>query len=328
MRFAGRVSAANYVTAGQIAAEQSSAFAQIARDNAPRYEEQVKESIKQDAAKYDTAVNAKTAFINAATNAAGTVSIANQKKEVFEADEKAKSSMRKAGILVKAGGLLGQGLAKTPEKPVRKVDTSILQNEVNRLNELEGKYKAEAEEASNYVYEGGESDDSTPTKSTPTTPIEKVAPSDYGMRLMTDLVKGGYSPTAAASIAGNAQYETDGFKAMEEYAPNAHGTKGLGVMMWTDSPSSSRRSEFVNWAKSQNLDPTSYQANLGYLQHEMKGGAHWTGGMNTNSFNQISDLTQSVNTFQDNYLRPNPDVQNTPQRLSNAQALLNAYNNR
>ena len=42
-RFAGRVSAANYITAGNNAASQSSDMAEIARANAPKYEKLTKQ---------------------------------------------------------------------------------------------------------------------------------------------------------------------------------------------------------------------------------------------------------------------------------------------
>ena len=141
---------------------------------------------------------------------------------------------------------------------------------------------------------------------------------------MSDLVNDGYTPVQAAAIAGNAQYESANFTAHEEFEPNSYGTKGAGYIQWTNAGGSNRRDNFENWSASQGLDPRSYAANTGFLMHEIKGGAgnHWTGGMNDQSFRQITDLNSAVTSFQDNYLRPNKAVANTGQRLTNAQTLL------
>ena len=335
MRFAGRVSAANYVQAGQIAAEQSSAFAEIARENAPRYEEQVQESIKQEALKYENAVLNQAGVVNAATDAATNVALGKNRVDVFEANEKAKSSMRKAGILTRAGAMLGQGLANEPEKPVRQVDTSMLQDEYTRLKALEAKHRGEASKHGSYEYEGSDTPsttDSTATQSSDSKPQQlsggNVPASERGMKMMSEMIADGYTPVQAAGIVGNAQYESDNFRAYEEYVTNDYGTKGGGVIQWTDTPGSPRRTNFENWAKAQGLDPTSDAANTGYLLHEIKGPGVWSGGMNDKSYRQIGDLNTAVTAFQNNYLRPKAAVANTPQRLANAQALLDAWNNR
>ena len=62
--------------------------------------------------------------------------------------------------------------------------------------------------------------------------------------------------------------------------------------------------------------------------HELKGGAgnHWTDGMNDKNFRQINDLGAAVTTFQNTYLRPNPSVANTKQRMVFAEDILNQWN--
>ena len=134
--------------------------------------------------------------------------------------------------------------------------------------------------------------------------------------------------SAVAAIVGNAQHESANFTAHEEFSPNSYGTKGAGFFQWTNAGGSNRRTNFESYASKNNLAPTSYEANTGFMLHELKGGAgnHWTGGMNDNNFRQIQDLNSAVVSFQDNYLRPHKDHAHTDRRLQNAQSILNQWN--
>ncbi len=163
--------------------------------------------------------------------------------------------------------------------------------------------------------------------STTSSSAKPMKSGDTAMNMMRDLTSDGYSPTQAAAITGNAQYESANFTAHEEYAPNAYGTKGAGYFQWTNAGGSNRRDNFENYAKNNKLDPRSYQANTGFMMHELKGGAgnHWTGGMNDQGFRQIGDLSTAVTAFQNNYLRPAKETANTSQRLSNAQNILQQF---
>ena len=145
---------------------------------------------------------------------------------------------------------------------------------------------------------------------------------------MGDLTADGYTPVQAAAIVGNAQHESANFTAHEEYAPNSYGTRGAGFFQWTNAGGSNRRSNFENWAAQNGFDPTSYEANQGFMMHELKGGAgnHWTGGMNDNRFRQINDLGTAVTTFQNDYLRPHRDHAHTDRRMQNAQQVLQEWN--
>ena len=153
---------------------------------------------------------------------------------------------------------------------------------------------------------------------------------ETAMQYMSTLTKEGYTPVQAAGIVGNAQYESANFTAYEELEPNAYGTRGAGVFQWTNAGSSNRRDNFENWSASQGLDPKSFEANSGFMIHEMQGNAgnHWTGGMNDQGYRQISDLNTAVTSFQNNYLRPNKDKANTQQRLTYAQQALQNWQNR
>ena len=149
------------------------------------------------------------------------------------------------------------------------------------------------------------------------------------MQYMSTLTEQGYTPVQAAGIVGNAQYESANFTAHEELEPNAYGTRGAGVFQWTNAGGSNRRDNFENWSASQGLDPKSFEANSGFMLHEMQGNAgnHWTGGMNDEGYRQIGDLNTAVTSFQNNYLRPNKDVANTQQRLTYAQQALKNWQN-
>jgi len=100
----------------------------------------------------------------------------------------------------------------------------------------------------------------------PVTPMKpgegynKVAP-----RLMADLQKDlGISKEQAAGIVGSLAAETGGFSKMQEEHPIA-GRGGYGYAQWTGP----RRVAFENWAKQNNLDINSYEANYGFLKHEL-----------------------------------------------------------
>lgn len=127
MRFAGRVSAANYITAGANAAKQSSDMAATARENAPNYTEQVTESIKQQALNYDNAVKNSAEITNAGTTAQGGVAVTKADIEVKKASAAAKKGVAKGQMLAKAGGLLAAGLQKPIEKPFREQSTEGLE---------------------------------------------------------------------------------------------------------------------------------------------------------------------------------------------------------
>ena len=153
---------------------------------------------------------------------------------------------------------------------------------------------------------------------------------ETAMQYMSTLTEQGYTPVQAAGIVGNAQYESANFTAYEELEPNAYGTRGAGVFQWTNAGGSNRRDNFENWSASQGLDPKSFEANSGFMLHEMQGNAgnHWTGGMNDQGYRQIGDLNTAVTSFQNHYLRPNKDKANTQQRLTYAQQALQQWQNR
>jgi len=326
-RFAGRVSAANYVAAGANAATQSSDMAEIARRNAPKYEKLTKEAMAQDAKNFVAAEANKSRLAQRATVSSATVRNTEMALETQKAADSAKRSGRKAGLVAKAAALGASALKKTPERPVRTIDTSFYDKRIAELRQQGSDIRSGLDDITNEEYVAPSSKDTPSSSGSSNVSSENLKPSERGLQLMNDLVGDGYTPEQAAGIAGNAQYESANFTAYEEYSPNVYGTKGAGMIQWTNTPGDNRRDQFENWAKGKGLDPSSYQASAGYLLHEIKGGSgnKWTAG-NDSSYRQIGDLETAVTTFQNDYLRPNPDVANTSQRLSNARNLLGLYN--
>ena len=92
-------------------------------------------------------------------------------------------------------------------------------------------------------------------------------------RIFQDLVKKGMNPMVAAGWVGNWDVETGGFKQMQEQNP-ASGQGGYGWGQWTGP----RRQGLFDFAKQNNLDPNSYEANFGYAELERQQGRYFPVG--------------------------------------------------
>lgn len=88
-------------------------------------------------------------------------------------------------------------------------------------------------------------------------------------QLASDLMRElGLTKAQAIGLVGNLAYESGGFTNLQEDAPVIPGSRGgYGYAQWTGP----RRVAFENYAKANGLDPSSYEANLGFLVHELKG---------------------------------------------------------
>ncbi|MER2252929.1 phage tail tape measure protein [Methylorubrum podarium] len=85
-------------------------------------------------------------------------------------------------------------------------------------------------------------------------------------RIMADLRKDfGLTKEQAAGILGNLGHESAGFTAYQEKNPLGGGRGGAGWAQWTGP----RRRQFEAWAAQRGLDPRSYEANYGFLRHEL-----------------------------------------------------------
>lgn len=220
MRFAGRVSAANYIAAGNNAANQSSDMIETARRNAPDYEAQVTEAIRQDAANYDNAVTNAAKIINAGTAAQGGVAVTEQDLERRKAILKGKQGVRKAGMIANAGALAGAALMKKPEKPLHLTDTTLLKQEYERLKARQESFLDKAEGIRGETYPGA-SEQSSSASSTPsessTSPVSEnisaqQSANSSGVMSKEEVrqlaIKTGFSPDAANIVVGIAGGES------------------------------------------------------------------------------------------------------------------------
>ena len=311
--------------AGLKSAQNFMNIANTTRKYAPKYGDIAEAGIKARAFEKQSAIRAEAAVRKAEIKSAGVKEAANIKVDAFKAKESAKKGIRKAGMVAAAGKAIGLGLTK--DEPMPRPDYS---SEYAYLDEQDAKGAQKRTDAISDFNSTSNPGTNKPTDgdavgkvTVPSPKAEggKYTGNDPGMRLMNNLVGQGYSPVSAAAIAGNAQHESANFTAHEEFEPNAYGTKGAGFLQWTNS----RRNEFENWAASQGLDPKSFEASSGYIGAELAGGAHWSGGMNTDRFKGIQDLNEATIAFQDHYLRPSKQYAHTDRRLNNAQNLLSQW---
>lgn len=97
--------------------------------------------------------------------------------------------------------------------------------------------------------------------------MRAIGAGDVGQRLMSDLMNDfNLSQDQAAGIVGNLSHESGGFKTLQEERPVVPGSRGgFGYAQWTGP----RRRAFEKWAQDKGLDPKSYDANYGFLKHEL-----------------------------------------------------------
>lgn len=86
---------------------------------------------------------------------------------------------------------------------------------------------------------------------------------DRSNRYFSDLKKEfpNLSKKQLSAIVGNLHHESMGFTAFQEIDG-----KGLGDAQWT----ATRRKEFLDFAKDNNLDPTTYEGSYAFLLHELR----------------------------------------------------------
>ena len=123
--------------------------------------------------------------------------------------------------------------------------------------------------------------------------------SEIGPRLMTDLMRDfELTPEQAAGVVGNLAHETGGFRHMQEISPVVPGSRGgFGFAQWTGP----RRRQFESWASEQGLDPNSYDANYGFLAHELRNTPE---GRVLGDLRGAQDAASAARVFSDRFLRP------------------------
>jgi len=120
----------------------------------------------------------------------------------------------------------------------------------------------------------------------------------------------------AAAVAGNAGVESSGFEIMQERRPVAPGSRGgLGWFQWTGP----RRVQFESWTRARDIDPASYEANVGFLIHEMRRGE----ARAVQALRAARNLEEATVAFERAYERAG--VQAHPQRIRWANKALTAF---
>lgn len=123
---------------------------------------------------------------------------------------------------------------------------------------------------------------------------------DVGIRLKQDIQEiFGLEDHQAAAIVGNLDHETGSFKFMQELNPLVEGSRGgYGFAQWTGD----RRVAFENWAKENGMDPSSYDANLGFLVHEFQTDDYFKKVMGR--LEKTTTVDEATKVFSDGYLKP------------------------
>lgn len=123
---------------------------------------------------------------------------------------------------------------------------------------------------------GGARSTRTPAPTPPRAPVQSpytpvrggdlVGP-DTGKRLMLDLQRDfGLTRAQAAGVVGNLDHESGGFSQLQEISPLIPGSRGgYGIAQWTGP----RRRQYEAWVAERGLDGRSYEANYGFLKHEL-----------------------------------------------------------
>jgi hypothetical protein len=142
------------------------------------------------------------------------------------------------------------------------------------------------------------------------------APAPIPARLMTDLMRD-FSLTReqAAGFVGNLAHESGGFNSLQEIKPTVPGSRGgFGYAQWTGP----RRREFEAWTGENGLDPTSYEANYGFLKHEL---TNTPEGKVLDSLRTAKSADVATQIVQNEFLRPG--IPHTESRLNWTNRVLN-----
>lgn len=316
----------SFIQAGNEAVRAAYKARAAAERNKPKYERFGKRAIEDQTAQDLLSMEIRGRAQQAAIAAKSNEKTREIKQDAKDYYNKAKKQTQMAGKLAGGVALLGSAYFMSKKKDEPNEQLSMLEGYKRENREAIDKYQKEidalsTESSTESITELDTDTQSTASKTDSQGSTSPKGGSATGVRLAKDLMAKGFSKSAAAAIAGNAQHESANFTAHEEFSPNSYGTKGVGFLQWTDAGGGKRRSEFEAFAKARNLDPTSYEASASYITHEMAGGRHWTGGVNTDSFKGSTDLTAATRSYMNNYLRPHKDHAHFDRRLSNAQSI-------
>ena len=120
----------------------------------------------------------------------------------------------------------------------------------------------------------------------------------------------GLTSAQASGFAANISYESGNFKTMQEDSPKK-GRGGYGYAQWTGS----RRKNFESWAKKNNLNINSYEANLGFVIHEIQNTSE---GRFLEALEATTTPEEAAIVVSNKYLRPKESTANLAERISRA----------
>lgn len=135
--------------------------------------------------------------------------------------------------------------------------------------------------------------------------------SEISSRLMGDLQRDfGLSREQAAGMVGNLRHETGNFRLMQEKRPIVPGSRGgYGYAQWTGP----RRRQFEAWAQKQGLNVNSYEANYGFLKHELQTSERKT----VNALKRTQSVGQAAMAAERSFFRAG--IKHNERRLREAQ---------
>jgi hypothetical protein len=135
-------------------------------------------------------------------------------------------------------------------------------------------------------------------------------------KLMADLQRDlDLTKEQAAGVVGNLMHESGGFGSLQEINPLVPGSKGgYGYAQWTGP----RRTAFENYVANNGLDPTSYEANYGFLKNELQTNPYENKQFMTVKSAQTAE--EAARLISENYLRPG--IPHMPARVAFANQAL------
>ncbi|MDK1489692.1 phage tail tip lysozyme [Sinorhizobium sp. 7-81] len=114
------------------------------------------------------------------------------------------------------------------------------------------------------------------------------------------------SEEQVAAIVGNSDHESGGFgRTFGNLWQNGRvDENAFGYAQWDGQ----RKKDFFEWAKERGLDPHSYEANYGFLEHEFKKGDEFDNGEERTAltdFYATRNVDEATELLARGYLRPN-----------------------
>lgn len=129
-------------------------------------------------------------------------------------------------------------------------------------------------------------------------------------QLMRDF---GLSPGAASGFAGNLAHESGNFKTLQEINPTVKGSRGgFGWAQWTGP----RRRQFEAFTQQNGLDPTSAEANYGFLKHELSNTPERSV---IGALSGVTDPSDAARIVSNKFLRPG--IPHMSSRINNANSI-------